>query len=146
MTYGCESWTLNANITKKIQDFENKSHRKLLCITYKEGKTNIFIKNKINTLIGTFEPILQTIRQRKLKWFGQTSRHNSIYKTILQEMVEGSRKRGRPKRKYIDDVKEWTKMEIDDILLEVDNRDKWRRRCFVARKVLIPPTISESRD
>ena len=61
-------------------------------------------------------------------------------------MVEGSRKRGRPKRKYIDDVKEWTKKEIDDILLEVDNRDKWRRRFFVASKVLIPPTISESRD
>ena len=61
-------------------------------------------------------------------------------------MVEGSRKKCRPKRKYIDDIKEWTKMEIYDILLEVDNRDKWRRRCFVASKVLIPSTISESRD
>ena len=61
-------------------------------------------------------------------------------------MFEGSRKRGRQKRKYIDDVKEWTKMEIDDILLKVDNHDKWRIRCFVASKVLIPPTISESRD
>ena len=78
--------------------------------------------------------------------FGHTSRHNSITKTILQGVVEGSRKRGRPKRKYIDDVKEWTKMEIDNILLEVDNRDNWRRRCFVASKVLIPPMISESRD
>ena len=66
LTYVCESWTLNANITKKILAFENKSHRKLLCITYKEGKTNIFVKNKINTLIGTFEPLLQTIRRRKL--------------------------------------------------------------------------------
>ena len=36
LTYGCESWTLNANITKKILAFENKSYRKLLCITYKE--------------------------------------------------------------------------------------------------------------
>ena len=81
LTYGCESWTLNANITKKMQAFENKSHRKLLCITYREGKTNIFVKNKINTLIGKFEPILQTIIRRKLKWFGHTSRHNSITKT-----------------------------------------------------------------
>ena len=64
----------------------------------------------------------------------------------MQGMVEESRKRGRPKRKYIDDVKEWTKMDIGDILLEVDNGDKWRRRCFVASKVFIPPTISESRD
>ena len=72
MTYGCESWNLNANITNTIQAFENKSHRKLLCITYKEGKTNIFVKNKINTLIGTFETLLQTIKLRKLKWFGHT--------------------------------------------------------------------------
>ena len=89
-----------------MQDFENKSHRKILCITYKEGKTNIFVKNKISTLIGTVEPLLQTIRRRKLTWFGHTSRHNSITKTILQGIVEVSRKRGRPKRKYIDDVKE----------------------------------------
>ena len=74
----------------------------------------------MNTLICTFEPLLQTIRRRKLKSFGHTSRHNSITKTILQGMVEGSRKRGKPKRKYIDDVKVWTKMEIDDILLEVN--------------------------
>ena len=121
-----------------MQAFENKSHRKLLCITYREGKTNIFMRNRINTLIGTFVTLLQTIRRRNLKWFGHTSKHNSITITILQGMVEGSRKRGRPKRKYIDDVKEWTKMEIDDILLEVDNCDKWRRRCFVVSKVLIP--------
>ena len=94
--YGCESSTLNANITKKIKAFENKSHRKLLCITFREGKTNIFVKNKINTLIGTFEPLLQTKRRRKLKWF-DTSRHNRITKTTLQGMVEGLRKRGRPK-------------------------------------------------
>ena len=83
LTYGCESWTLNANITEKMQAFENKSHRKLLCITYKEGKINIVVKNKINTLIGTFEPLLQTIRRRKLKWFGHTSRYNSITKNCL---------------------------------------------------------------
>ena len=54
----------------------------------------------MNTLISTFELLLQIIRRRKLKWFGHTSRHNSITKTILKEIVEGSRKRGRPKRKY----------------------------------------------
>ena len=42
--------------------------------------------------------------------FGCTFRHNIITKTILQGMVELSRKIGRQKLKYIDDVKEWTKM------------------------------------
>ncbi len=29
-TYGCETWTLNKNITKRINAFENKCHRKIL--------------------------------------------------------------------------------------------------------------------
>ena len=61
----------------------------------------------------------------------------------MQGMVEGLRKTCRPKRKYIDDIKEWTKMDVDEILCEVQQRDKWR--CVVAVK-LIPPTIFESRD
>ena len=33
LTYGCKTGTINAAMQKKIQDFENKSHRKLLGIT-----------------------------------------------------------------------------------------------------------------
>ena len=33
LTYGCDTWTINAAMQKKIQAFENKSHRKLLGIT-----------------------------------------------------------------------------------------------------------------
>ena len=44
LTYGCESWTINT-FPQKIQGFENKYHRKLLGITYKEMKINEFIKD-----------------------------------------------------------------------------------------------------
>ena len=33
LTYGCESWTISALSTKKLQGFENKSRRKLIGIT-----------------------------------------------------------------------------------------------------------------
>ena len=36
LTYGCETWTINAVMNKKIQAFENISHRKLLGIEYTE--------------------------------------------------------------------------------------------------------------
>ena len=65
ITHGCESWTIGA-ISTKIQGFENKSNRKLLGITYKEMKTNEYIKDVMISLIGTYEPILQSIRHRKL--------------------------------------------------------------------------------
>ena len=56
ITYGCEYWTISVN--KNITRFENKSHRKLLGITYKEMKTNKYIKDLMIRLIGTYETIL----------------------------------------------------------------------------------------
>ena len=53
LTYRCESWTISALSTTKIQGFENKSHRKLLGITYIEMKTNEYIKDVKINLIGT---------------------------------------------------------------------------------------------
>ena len=76
---------------KKIQAFENKSHRKLLGITYKERKINVFVHNTIIEIIGNFEPLLQTIKRRKLKWVGHISRHDNLCKTIMQGAVESSR-------------------------------------------------------
>ena len=67
-------------------------------------KTNEYIKYVMISLIGTYEIILQSIRQRKLKWYGHTLRHDNLSKTILQGMVEGNIKCGRPKRKWIDDI------------------------------------------
>ena len=74
-------------------------------ITYKEMKTNEYIKDVMISLIGTYEPILQSIRRRKQKWYCHPIRHDNLSKTILQCMVEGNHICGRPKRKWIDDIK-----------------------------------------
>ena len=68
-------------------------------MNYKEMKINEYIKDVVISLIVTYEPILQSIRRIKLKWYGHTIQNYNISKTILQGMVEGSRKCGRPKRK-----------------------------------------------
>ena len=52
-------------------------------------KTNEYIKGVMISLIGTYAPIVQSIRRRKLKWYGHTIRHDNLSKTILQGMVEG---------------------------------------------------------
>ena len=145
LAYGCESWTISAISTKKLQGFENKSHRKLLGITYREMKTNEYIKGVMISLIGTYEPIVQSIRRRKLKWYGHTIRHDNLSKTILQGMVEGNRKCGRPKRKWIDDIKEWSKLNQSDLMVKPHDRNEWRRHCLTASS-LISPTIRESRE
>ena len=69
-------------------------------------KTNEYIKDVMISLIGKYEPILQSICRRKLKWYGHTIIHDNLSKTILKDMVEGNRKFGTPKRKLIGDIKE----------------------------------------
>ena len=64
-------------------------------------QTNKYIKDVMIRLIGTYEPILQSIRRRKLKWYVHTIRHNKLRKIILQCMVEGILKCGRPKIKVL---------------------------------------------
>ena len=68
-------------------------------------KIKEYIKDVMISLIGTYKPILQSIHRRKLKWYSHSIRHDNRSKTILQGMVEGNRKCGRPKRKWIDDIK-----------------------------------------
>ena len=75
---------------KRIQALQNKSHRRLLCITYRQR--NDYIHEKIINLIGKYEPLLSTIKRRKLKYYSHICRHNGLAKTILQGKVEGKRK------------------------------------------------------
>ena len=46
LLYRCEIWTLLAETERRIQAFENKCLRKLLCISYWEHKTNEYVQNK----------------------------------------------------------------------------------------------------
>ena len=50
----------------RIQVFETKCTRKLLRITYLEHKTNDWMRSKINFLVDPQEPLLATVKGRKL--------------------------------------------------------------------------------
>ena len=64
--YGCETWTLLANSENKIQAFETKCLREFFRISHLEHKTNDWVRSKINSLVGPQEPLLATVKIRKL--------------------------------------------------------------------------------
>ena len=92
LLYGCESWIMSAETTKKVQTFETKCFRRMLGITWQEKKTNEYVKSQVASLDGPQEPLLAVIKRRKLTWFGHVIRHNTLPKTILQGTLEGGRK------------------------------------------------------
>ena len=91
----------------------------------------VYVKEKIYiVIIGKYDPLLHMIKRRKLKWYGYISRHDGLSKAIMQGIVEGSRKQGRPKSQWFNNISDWTKMDANQLLHKVHDRDDWRK-CVV---------------
>ena len=113
--YACESWTLTAEIERRIQALEMRCYRRLLNISYKDHVTNEEVRNRIQNAIGMHDD-LTMVKKRKLRWYGHISRASGMAKTILQGTVKGARRRGRQKKRWEDNIKEWTGMGFGDSL------------------------------
>ena len=110
--YACESWTLTAELEKRTQAFEMRCYRRLLNISYKDHVTNEEVRIQIQAAIGEYDELLTLVKKRKLRWFGHVSRSSGLAKTILQGTMKGKRKRGRQKKRWEDNIKEWTGMSL----------------------------------
>ena len=64
------------------QAFKTKCIRKLLCISYLEHKTNDWMWSMMNFLVGLQEPLLATVKRRKLSWFGNVACHKKCWMDI----------------------------------------------------------------
>ncbi|CAH1240819.1 WBSCR27 [Branchiostoma lanceolatum] len=73
------------------------------------------------------EPLLATVKRRKLQWFGHVTRHDNLAKTILQGTLEGGRRRGRQKKSWQDNIAEWTSLSLSERLAAARNRRAWRQ-------------------
>ena len=134
--YACESWTLTADLERRIQATEMRCFRRLLGISYKDHITNEEVRIRIGQAIGPFEDLLTTVKKRKLKWYGHVARSTGLAKTILQGTVQGGRRRGRQRKRWEDNVREWTGLRMSDTLRKVEDRGKWRE--LVARSSVAP--------
>ena len=89
-----------------------RCYRRLLNISYKDHVTNEEVRRKIQAAIGEYDELLTLVQKRKLRWFGHVSRSSGTAKTVLQGTVKGTRRRGRQKKRWEDNIKEWTGMDF----------------------------------
>jgi len=64
---------------------------------------------------------------KSLKLSDTTWKHECLEKEIVQKCVPGYRNRGRQRRRWTDDIAEWTWMKINEADAAVADRDHWRR-------------------
>ena len=142
--YTCESWTLTAELQRRIQAMEMRCYRKILRISYKDHVTNEEVRTKIQQATERHEDLLTIVKRHKLQWYGQVSRSSGLAKTILQGTVKGGRRQGRQRKKWKDNIREWTGLEFAKSQRIVENRETWRK--LVVKSSVVPQRPSRLRN
>ena len=114
---------------------EMRCFRKLLSVSDTDHITNEEVKTRIGNSIGPYEDLLTYVKRRKLKWYGHVIRSSGLVKTILKGTVQGGRRRGRQRKRWEDNIKEWTGLEWNIILEKAENSEEWRKLVVKSRVV-----------
>ena len=137
--FACESWTLTAELQRRIQAMEMRCYRKILYISYKDHVTNEDVRAKVQQAIGPREDLLTIVQRRKLQWYGHVSPSSRLVKSILQGTVKGGRRQGRQRKRWEDNIREWTGLEFGRSQRAVENKEKWRKVVEKSSVVLQQP-------
>src|SRR6218665_625559 len=69
----------------------------------------------------------QTALRRKLGFFGHVMRSDGLEKGMMLAHGDGRRRRGRPRRKWMDEIHEVTGMKLAELRDVTIDRKQWRR-------------------
>ena len=97
---------------KRIEAMEMRCYRKILRISYKDHVTNKEVRAKIQKAIGPREDLLMIVKRRKLQWYGHVARSSGLAKTNLPATKKGGRRQGRQRKRWVDNIREWTALEF----------------------------------
>ena len=129
---------------KRIQAMEMRCYRKILCISYKDHVTNEEVRAKIQQAIGPNEDLLTIVKRHKLQWYGHASLSSGLAKTILQGTVKGERRQIGQRKRWEDNIREWTGLEFGKSQRAVENREKCRK--LVVKSSVVPQRPLRLRD
>ena len=61
--YACESWTLAAELQRRVQAMKIRCYRKILRISYKDHAINEEVRAKIEQAVGLHEDLLTIVKE-----------------------------------------------------------------------------------
>ena len=110
--YGCESWTLKKAERRRIDGFELWCWRRLLRVPWTARRSSQSILKKISP-----EYSLQGLMLKlKLQHFGHLmQRTDSVEKTLILGKIEGGRRRGWHRRRWLDGITNSTDVSVSKL-------------------------------
>ena len=101
VVYGCESWTIKKAECRRIDAFELWCWRRLLRVPWTARQSNQSILKEINPEYSLEGLMLKL----KCQYFGHLmERADSLEKTLMLGKMEGRRKRGRQRMRWLDGI------------------------------------------
>lgn len=100
--YGGETWTMTQRDRQRLEAFEMWCWRRMEGISWTEMVSNERVLERVKEK----RSIMDTIENRRGSMIGHLIRHDLFIKNIIEGKIEGKRGRGRPRRTFMEQIKE----------------------------------------